>query len=169
MSPSLLGFRVALALGFLRLANSRCHSYSWSDTFLVLCSSLLAWSLLFFFLFILIFLPSQQAQEVMDSIKGKYNRPIATECKDATVYWPAEVWLSSFFFFAFPLGTVGVIFKTRQDKTRGIFCTNSCRWDCPPADRRLDRKLPNSYPAPPPIMFLRWPFSSPAKQHHYYL
>ena len=64
--------------------------------------------------------PSRQAQNVMDSIKGKYNRPIATECKDATVYWPAEVWLSSFFFFSrFLLVNRCVILgKTRQDKTR---------------------------------------------------
>eukprot|EP00752_Nemacystus_decipiens_P013846 g12293.t1 len=32
------------------------------------------------------------AQKVLDSIKSKYNRPIATECKDATVYWPAELY-----------------------------------------------------------------------------
>lgn len=41
----------------------------------------------------------QQARKVMDSVKGKYNRPIATECKDATVYWPAEVWHRSVIFF----------------------------------------------------------------------
>lgn len=40
----------------------------------------------FFFSF-----PPRQARKVMDSIKGGYKQPIATECKEATVYWPAEV------------------------------------------------------------------------------
>lgn len=28
---------------------------------------------------------------MIDGLKGNFNQPIATEYKDATVYWPAEV------------------------------------------------------------------------------
>lgn len=35
--------------------------------------------------------PDAQARRVIEREQGKYTRPIATECKKAMVYWPAEV------------------------------------------------------------------------------